>query len=83
MAANNIYLPYEQGFMPDLDTYTFDFDDLVDAINDVENREQGTEVKTQTSNLKPQNNYDLQGRRTQATPKGQIYIHDHKKVIEK
>ncbi len=83
VAANNIYLPYEQGFMPDLDTYTFDFDDLVDAINDVENREQGTEVKTQTSNLKPQNNYDLQGRPTQATPKGQIYIHDHRKVIEK
>lgn len=56
VAANNIYLPYEEGFMPDLQTYTFDFDDLVDAVQAVEGNGQSSVVNRQST-------YDLQGRR--------------------
>ena len=42
--------------MPDLQNYTFDFDDLVDAVQAVEGNGQSSVVNRQST-------YDLQGRR--------------------
>ncbi len=75
VAANTIYLPFEQGFMPDLDTYTFDFDDLVDAVSPIQ-------TDGQSSTVNGQSTYDLQGRPVQTTVKGHIYIRNHQKIIE-
>ena len=77
VAANNIYLPFEEGFMPDLQTYTFDFDDLVDAVPAVESN------NAQSSILNPQSTYDLQGRKINGQPKDAILIIDGKKVTTK
>lgn len=78
VAANNIYLPYEDGFMPDLQTYTFDFDDLVDGIKDI-NRKTNDDVQSSIVNSK--STYDLQGRKlTDDTPVEGIVITNGKKV---
>ena len=61
--------------MPDLDTYTFDFDDLVDAVSPLQ-------TDGQSSIINSQSTYDLQGRPVQTTVKGHIYIRNHQKVIE-
>ena len=61
--------------MPDLQTYVFDFDDLVDGINP-------QPVNAQSSMLNGQW-YDLQGRKVVNTVKGNIYINNRKKIREK
>ena len=77
VAANNIYLPFEAGFMPDLQTYTFDFDDLVDAVPAV-----GSD-NPQSSMVNGQSTYDLQGRKVNGQSKDAILIIDGKKVTTK
>ncbi|MBO4592793.1 MAG: DUF3472 domain-containing protein [Bacteroidaceae bacterium] len=74
VSANSIYIPFEEG-MPDLQTYVFDFDDLVDGINP-------QPVNAQSSMLNGQW-YDLQGRKVVNTVKGNIYINNRKKIREK
>ncbi|MBQ7743142.1 MAG: DUF3472 domain-containing protein [Bacteroidaceae bacterium] len=76
VAANNIYLPFEAGFMPDLQTYTFDFDDLVDAVEEVRSEELGVRSDGQST-------YDLHGRKVNGQSSmvnGQILIIDGQKV---
>ena len=72
-----IYLPFEAGFMPDLQTYTFDFDDLVDAVPAV-----GSD-NPQSSMVNGQSTYDLQGRKVNGQSKDAILIIDGKKVTTK
>lgn len=73
--AGAIYLNYESG-MPQLDTYTFDFDDLVDAI---------TTAQTESGANMPGSDegatYTLDGRRAVHTVKGNIYIRNHRKIL--
>lgn len=73
ISANNIYLPYEDG-MPQLDTYTFDFDDLVDAVN--------TAVIPQQQDCANSPAYTIDGRRAFTTQKGNIYIQGRRKVLK-
>lgn len=73
--AGAIYLNYESG-MPLLDTYTFDFDDLVDAITTATTdgsaaRDAGASAPT----------YTIDGRRVPVTQKGNIYIRNHRKIL--
>ena len=72
VAENKAYILFAEG-LPEFDTYTFDFDNPVSAIQEV-----GTE-HSQTSNI-----YDLSGRRVNdQSSKGQIYIKDRKKTLHK
>ncbi len=73
ISENQAYILAEDA-LPSLDTYTFDFDDLVSSIDDMAlpAADTGTaETKT----------YDLQGRPSEAETSG-IYIQDHKKVLK-
>ena len=72
VSANQVYLPVTDD-MPDLQTYTFDFDDPT-GIN-------GT-PDTQSSAVNGQSFYDLQGRRVPYTVKGNIYIRNHRKILK-
>mgnify|MGYP007070039559 CR=1 FL=1 len=74
VSANNVYLPYEEGIMPNLDTYTFDFDNLVDRVQEISKEELEIE--------KPQTYYDLHGRKVAnpQQPDG-IYIRNGKKIL--
>lgn len=72
VAANNIYLPFEQG-MPEIDTYTFDFDNLVDAV---------TSATTDQPSANNAATYTTDGRKAPATVKGNIYIRNRQKVLE-
>ena len=71
VSANQVYLPITED-MPDLQTYTFNFDDP-SAIKSVENNK--------IENV--QSTYDLQGRKVTNTVKGGIYIRNHRKVLMK
>ena len=77
VAANNIYLPFEAGFMPDMQTYTFDFDDLVDAVQAAGSDE--TVTGKLSNNKYP---YDLQGRKVNGQSQEGILIIDGKKVAK-
>lgn len=72
VAANNVYLPCEEG-MPELDTYTFDFDNLVDAV---------TSATTDQPSANNAATYTIDGRKAPATVKGNIYIRNRQKVLE-
>lgn len=67
-ADNEIYM-VKTANLPNLQYYTFDFDDLIDGINDV-----GSISSTDTKQL-----FDLQGRPTEATQHG-LYIINNKVV---
>lgn len=78
VSANTAYLPITDD-MPGLSSYTFDFDDIIDGIT------------TATTQAGPGANmpgseegatYTLDGRRAVHTVKGNIYIRNHKKILE-
>lgn len=71
VSANQIYIANDE-FLPQLNSYTFDFDELVDSINTLDTNE------TQNANGSI---YDLNGRRVVNTVKGNIYILNHRKVV--
>ncbi|MBP5628810.1 MAG: discoidin domain-containing protein [Bacteroidaceae bacterium] len=83
VSANQVYLPITAD-MPDLTTYTFDFDDPT-AIKAVESD------NAQCSMLNPQSTYDLHGRKINVQSsmfngkltKGHIYIRNHRKILLK
>ena len=69
LGANNEIYMVRTANLPNLQYYTFDFDDLIDGINDV-----GSISSTDTKQL-----FDLQGRPTEATQHG-LYIINNKVV---
>lgn len=77
VSAGNIYLNWEDG-MPQLDTYTFDFDDLVDAITTAQ-AGSGANASADDTDAPI---YTLDGRRVPTTVKGNIYIRNHRKILE-
>ena len=75
VAENKAYILAAEG-LPELDTYTFDFDNPISAIKGKELRD--GERETGKSHFI----YDLQGRKQKDVPTG-IYIKDGKKVKDK
>lgn len=68
--ANQVYIPLDET-MPDVSTYTIDFDNIINAIADNEVQPQDTDSKT----------YDINGIPATSLVKGHIYIRNHKKII--
>lgn len=71
--ANQVYLPLTDD-MPNLSTYTIDFDNVIDGIND---------AHTATADDANAPTYTIDGRRATNTVKGNIYIRNHRKVLAK
>lgn len=69
VSANQIYIPVDS-FLPQMDTYTFDFDELVDNVS-------GAPLTTEVA-ASPMV-YDIYGKRVMHTVKGNIYIRNHQK----
>ena len=74
IADNKAYILSAEG-MPELDTYTFDFENIIDSVTPIES-------KSQTTSLNPQATYDLQGRPTDASTPG-IKITNGKKTVNR
>lgn len=70
--ANQAYIPLTDD-MPALSTYTFDFDDVIDGINDTPAASEPGSDKT----------YTIDGRPATSIVKGNVYIRNHKAVILK
>lgn len=70
LAENKAYILAAEG-LPEMDTYTFDFDNPISAIREVS-----------TEHTKASGIYDLQGRKLKEAPAG-IYIKDRKKTLRK
>lgn len=70
--ANQVYLSLADD-MPNLSTYTLDFDNVIDGINDA------TSTPASDKNSPA---YTIDGRRAVNTVKGNIYIRNHRKVLE-
>lgn len=73
VAENKAYILFAEG-LPELDTYTFDFDNPVDAVRKIEN--------STVRELESQSVFDLHGRKLKDIPSG-IYIKDKKKTLRK
>ncbi len=71
--ANQVYLPLTDD-MPALKTYTFDFDNVLDGVED---------FTAEASGAKNAQTYDLNGIPATSLVKGHIYIRDHKKILNK
>ena len=73
VAENKAYILFAEG-LPELDTYTFDFDNPVDAVREIDN--------STVRELESQSVFDLHGRKLKDIPSG-IYIKDKKKTLHK